>query len=121
MRDGAGGERHQHAALQRASGEAAVLRAALPPVLAGDPLGVEIDEREVGALPYGDGRGGQLEQRGAGGHALDEQWQVDEPLQYEAGVKRCERGLKTRTAHGSLLEGDLLLVAGVRRVVGGDA
>ncbi len=71
--DGAAGDGQEHPAPQRAPGEAAVLRAALPAVLAGDPLGVEVDQREVGGLAGGDRGRRQLEQRGAGGHPLDEQ------------------------------------------------
>ena len=37
---------------------------------------------------------------------------------HEVGVERRERGLETGDAEGRLLEGSLLLVAGVRRMVG---
>ena len=48
--DRAGGEREQHAPAQPPAGEAAVLRAALVAVLAHLPLGVEVDQHEVGRL-----------------------------------------------------------------------
>ena len=107
--------------VQGAAGEAAVLRAALPAVLAGDPHGVEVDERHVGRLAGGDQRGGQLEQPRARGHPLDEQLELEHAGEHEARVERGERRLEAGRAHRRLLEGHLLLIARVRRVVGGDA
>ena len=88
----AGGERQQHAALQAPPGEAAVLRAALPAVLAGDPLGVEVDERRGWrGCADGDRRRRQPEQRGAGGHALDQQRQLEHAGQHQARCRARRR------------------------------
>src|SRR5580704_19355491 len=88
--NGARGERQQHATLQFPAGKAAVLRAALPAVLAGNPRRVEIDQHEVRLLAGRDRRGRQLEKGGSGGHALDQQRQIDDAREHEAGVESGE-------------------------------
>ena len=61
------------------------------------------------------------ERGGAAGQPLDQQLEADQPGQDQLGVDRGEGGLEPGHAHRRLLEGDLLFLRLVRRVVGGDA
>ena len=102
-------------------GEAAVLRAAFVAALPHDPLGVEVDEHEVRGLAHGDRRDEQVEQAEARRELLDDELERQRAGHDEVGVDRRERRLQPGRAHRRLLERDVLLVAGVRRVVGRDA
>ena len=104
-----------------APGEAGVRRARLVAALPHDPVRVEVDEAEVRrrrrprcAASAGPERPAPAVMRstsvpGRGRRAP------------RARVERREGGLQPGGAHRRLLEGDLLLLARVRRVVGGDA
>ena len=58
---------------------------------------------------------------GAGGHALEDEFELEVAGLDQVGVKRRECGLEARDAERRLLEGSVLLVPGVRRVIGRDA
>ena len=121
VRHAAGRHRRQHPAAQRPPREAAVLGPALVAVLADLPLGLEVDEAEVGRAADRDRGQRQVEHRGAARHAVDHQRERERAGQHQLGVDRREGGLEPGGAHRRLLERHLLLLARVRRVVGGDA
>ncbi len=100
---------------------ARVGRAALVPGLPHLPLVGEVHEADVGLGPDLERRLREAEGAGAGGHPLDERAELEVAGQHQLGVERRERGLEPGHAHRRRLERLLLLLAGVRRVVGRDA
>src|SRR5205807_7513414 len=120
VRDGAARERQRDPPAHPAPGETAVLRAALPAVLACHPLLLEVHEHGVGRLAHGDPRGGHSEQRRPRAHPLDQRLQRELAGDDEPRVQGGERRLQSGGSHRRLLEGHFLLLARMRGVVGGD-
>ena len=95
--------------------------AALVARLADLPLRLEVDQHQVGGAADADLRRRQVHQRRARRQLLDDERERQDPGLDELGVDGGERRLQPGRAHRRLLEGHLLLLARVRRVVGGDA
>src|SRR5215217_361302 len=62
----------------------------------------------------------ELEWCGASAHALHQDAEIENPREDELRVEDGECGLQSGHAHRRLLEGHLLLLSGVRSVVGRD-
>ena len=118
MGDRAARERQEDLPAHGSAVEGAVLGAAVVAGLAHGPLGAEIDEHDVGGCARFDPRGGQVEQRRSGRHALNEQPEADDARDDKLGVEDGEGRLQPDRAHRRLLERHLLLLTGVRSVVG---
>ena len=85
------------------------------------PDGLEVEEHEVGLGADLDPRRLQaVDARRPRAHALEQRGQGDDPRLDQLRVERGERCLEAGDAEGRLLERHLLLLAGVRSVVGGD-
>ena len=107
--------------LQAAAEQPRVRRARSEAVLAHLPAHLGAEQDEVCGRTDRDPRPLEAEDpRRAGRHPLEQRLQRDEARLDERGVERGERGLEAGDAERRLLEGDVLLLTRVRRMVGGD-